>query len=58
MSEGVCGYSFSLELSPAPTTLAWTMRDSQQEAATAVQHMLDQPAAHMEEKTKKGKYIN
>ena len=53
VSEGVCGYSFTVELSPDPTSLAWTMRDSLQEAAAAVAETLADPAARMEEKTKK-----
>ena len=36
VSEGVCGYTFTLELNSTPTTLAWTMRDSLQEATDVV----------------------
>ena len=53
VSEGVCGYTFTLELDSEPTTLAWTMRDSLQEATDAVGDLLEDPESHMAMKTQK-----
>ena len=48
VSEGVCGYTFTLELNSEPTTLAWIMRDSLQEATDAVLHLLANPVSHQD----------
>ena len=53
VAEGVCGYTFTLELDSEPTTLAWTMRDSLQEATSAVEDLLEDPTSHMATKTQK-----
>ena len=53
VSEGVCGYTFTLQLDSEPTTLAWTMRDSLQEATSAVEDLLEDPTSHMATKTQK-----
>ena len=53
VSEGVCGYTFTLQLDSEPTTLAWTMRDSLQEATSAVEDLLEDPTSHVATKTKK-----
>ena len=48
VSEGVCGYTFTLELNSEPTTLAWIMRDSLQEATDAVLDLLANPVSHQD----------
>ena len=53
VSEGVCGYTFTLELNSTPTTLAWTMRDSLQEATGVVLDMLADPVGYQDKKTQK-----
>ena len=53
VSEGVCGYTYTLELDSEPTTLAWTMRDSLPEATSAVEDLLEDPTSQMATKTQK-----